>query len=394
MKPILIVILLTAPMVVLSTAFGQDTIAVSLSRAVLPDTGQLTGITNIFFDSPDSLDSRYPRSWKNVEIAGLLNNPEFLPVSVIRYTDVSDRIHYVVATNADSSFNQEPSLTFRTVSDISIADARVRITRKASRETWDVAYQIILADKYVYARIAEYRIATIKIGQDHYSILLRPMGRNSPAFSKLGDILCFIDMNNDGAFVAGWTVTSSGTIIPSEEVSISEPFKIGGQDWQVASIDLSGSKLSLRRSSMREGLSIGFKAPRLQFKDLLGAKHDLGESRGKVVLLTFWSTSCHFCEMIRPALNSMVKRYSGNTFAAIALSRETDVNDVKNHLEKHAYEGIVGIPDATYWQRYNGRTITPLFYLIDQNGTLALIGPGASMCPVLQSMIQRLLAVR
>jgi thiol-disulfide isomerase/thioredoxin len=391
MKTAFCLMLLTVSILFLSTAFGQDTITVPLITAVFPDTGQLIGISNIFFEKADSLDSRYPKGWKNIELANLLNNADFFPVNVIRFTDPSGRVRYMIADD-DFGYDNKAALRFRTVSDISIADARVNIASKSRRETWNVAYQIILADKYVYARIAEYRTASITIGQDHYSILLRPSGRNSPAYSKLGEILCFIDMNHDGHFATDWTITPSGTIIPSEEVSLADPFMLSGQNWQLSSIDLRGSTLSLKRSSTREGLSIGFKAPRLQFEDLLGNKHNLEESRGRVVLLTFWSTSCHFCEKVRPDLNTMIKRYSSNSFSAIALSRETDVNDIKNHLKNHPYEGTLGIPGTTYWQRYNRRTITPMFYLIDQSGNIALKGYGASMSPVLEAMIQRLLA--
>jgi hypothetical protein len=90
----------------------------------------------------------------------------------------------------------------------------------------------------------------------------------------------------------------------------------------------------------------------------------------------------------------MIQEYDSKSFSAIALSRETDVNEIKSFLENHPYEGTLGIPDSTFWHKYNSRTITPLFYLIDRNGIIALIGSGASMVPVLQPMIQRLLVVR
>jgi thiol-disulfide isomerase/thioredoxin len=323
-----------------------------------------------------------------------LSNEDFFPINIIRYTDRSDSMRYVVDTNGDSNLNNEPALKFRGLLHISIADVPLKITRKSNHESWNVTYQVILADDYSYARIAEYRVGTLSLAHDHYPILLRPLSRKSPYFSLSGETLCFVDMNSDGCFANNWRITDGGEILASEEVSLSEPFIVAGQKWEAVSVDSAGSTLLLKRSSKNEAISIGFRAPTLQFEDLNGLRHDLTEARGKVVLLTFWSTDCPFSEKVRPSLDSMIHQYDSKSFSAFALSRETEVNEIKSYLENHPYEGTLGIPDSTFWHKYNSRTITPLFYLIDRNGIIALIGSGASMVPVLQSMIQRLLVVR
>jgi hypothetical protein len=391
MKNIFVVMLVTASIFALSVAFGQDTIAVSLKTAVLPDTGQLTGITNIFFARVDSLHSRYPSGWRNVEVASLLSNDEFVPINVIRFTDHSDSMQYVVDTNGDSKFDNEPTLRFRRLPHISIADAPVKITRKSNSESWNVTYQVILADRYSYARIAEYRVGDVALGQDHYSFLLRASTRNSPYFSLSGETQCFIDRNRDGRFANNWRMTTGGEVDASEEISLLEPFIVAGQKWESVSVDSAGSTLLLKRSSKNEALSVGFRAPALQFVDLNGLRHNLDEARGKILLLTFWSTSCPFSEMIRANLDSMIHQQDSSAFSAVALSREDDVNEIKSFLGNHPYAGTVGIPDSSGWQKYNRRTITPLFYLIDRNGVIALVGSGASVAQVLPSMIKKLL---
>jgi hypothetical protein len=391
MKTKFVLMFLTTSIVVLSSALGQDAIAVSLKRAVLPDTGQLTGITNIFFARPDSLDLRYPLGWKNIEVASLLSNDDFLPINVIQYTDASDSSRYVVDTIDDSNFNKKPVLRFRTMPHISIADVPLKIKRRSGGGSWDLIYQVILADNYSYGRIADYRVGIVTLEQSHYSILLRPSSRNSPYFSLSGETSCFIDRNRDGHFANNWRVGEGGEIVASEEVSLSEPFFVGGQKWEAISVDSAGSTILLRRSSKTKALAVGFEAPPMQFVDLNGFRHDLAEARGKVLLLTFWSTSCPFSEKIRPNVNSMIHQQDSNTFSAVALSREDDINEIKSYLQTHPYEGTVGIPDSSFWYKYNSRTITPLFYLIDRNGIIALIASGASMAPVLESMIKRLL---
>ncbi len=373
--------------------FAQRETKVPLSRAVLPDTGQLTGSSNIFFGKITTPDSGYSLGWKEPEVASLLENELFLPINIVRYKDASGATHYVIDTDGDSNFLDDQDLKFRTLADRSIADADVEIRYRSSipSKSWKVRYQIILAGGYTYARIAEYRTGILNLRGKGYSLTLRPFGRNTPYFSLSGTTVCFIDMNRDGSFSDRWGLRAEGEIVPSEEIQLSEPFMIQGKKLKAVVIDSIGSALSIRESFDDKALSVGFHAPDFEFIDLHGVAHSLERIGGKVTLLMFWSTTCPFSEQIRPKLNSIIKRNESQTFSSFALSRETDTSEVKSYVKSHRYDATVGIPDSTLWRRYNSRTITPLFYLIDRDGIIRLIAPGASMAPVLDAMIRRLL---
>lgn len=140
MKRTFFLMFLASPIVVVSFTFGQDTFTIPLKKAILPDTGQLTGITNIFFKKPDSLDLSYSKTWKDIEVARVLDNTEFVPINIIRYSDPTDSVRYVFPANGDSSLDNDAAMAFRVLGDISITDIRLQIKHKSGRVSCSVAY--------------------------------------------------------------------------------------------------------------------------------------------------------------------------------------------------------------------------------------------------------------
>lgn len=86
-------------------------------------------------------------------------------------------------------------------------------------------------------------MGTVTLGTDSFSIMLRPIGRNSPDYSVHAETLFFIDLSHDGKFSVNSSLASDGTVIPSEDLSLSEPFRVSGQNWEVVSIENSGPDL-------------------------------------------------------------------------------------------------------------------------------------------------------
>src|SRR5580765_1924717 len=86
---------------------------VSLQKMTLPSTGKLTGISNIFFSKLDNKQVQYPTGWQQVEISPLLENPAYVPIYVIRYKAATGEMKYVVDTNGDLDFRNDPILQFR-----------------------------------------------------------------------------------------------------------------------------------------------------------------------------------------------------------------------------------------------------------------------------------------
>ena len=67
---------------------------VALQKAMLPTTGKLEGMSNIFFHKLEGGNYQYDRSWAEVEITTLLDSKGFSPISVIRFKDRLGKIEY------------------------------------------------------------------------------------------------------------------------------------------------------------------------------------------------------------------------------------------------------------------------------------------------------------
>src|SRR5438105_4602883 len=166
---------------------------VSLQKMLLPSTGQLTGISNLFFKKLENNQVRYPLDWKEVEISPVLENPAFVPIYALRYKATTGDVTYVVDTNGDLDFRNEPSLQFRQGDAIRIADFElmVRPVGSSGAASSKTSYQMMLSnDGYVYARISEYRQGQLRIGDKTFGISLRARSRNNPVFSLSGGTVC------------------------------------------------------------------------------------------------------------------------------------------------------------------------------------------------------------
>ena len=372
---------------------GRQIIDVILSHASLPDTGTLYGISNIFFDTLSSNKIKHPAEWKDVEIADLVEDESLVPIRVIRYRNHDGTLIYVVDTDGDSDFQHGKTLQFRKQTDRSIADVTIKMKPISVNQPTPMAisYQVVLADHYTYCRISEYRKALLRVGGNNYELIVRNSLRNHPFYDLSPATIIQIDFNHDGEFLSKWQVTQHGDIIPTEEIDITEPFIVGGKKFKAVSIDSLGSTLSLQEVALDTALAVGFKAPFFEVLELDGKRHTLGDLRGRIIMLEFWSPECPFCPTILPNVNAIVKKYKSPAFVAIAPSGKSTSQDVQTYLINHPYEPIVGAPSKELWQRYDRREITPLFYVIDQNGYIRLAGPGTSIVPVVDKMIERLM---
>lgn len=54
--------------------------------------------------------------------------------------------------------------------------------------------------------------------------------------------------------------------------------------------------------------------------DALGARHQLGESLGRVTLVNFWATWCPPCVHEIPSMNRLAARYDVDVFAIVSIN--------------------------------------------------------------------------
>lgn len=128
-----------------------------------------------------------------------------------------------------------------------------------------------------------------------------------------------------------------------------------------------------------------------------GETIDLEALRGKVVLLTFWSTTCAICEAEMPQLNQMAASYKGRDVVFLAVTNE-NATKIENFLSSRRFDFTI-IPSGfgvllKYADRdRDGRIIMgfPAYFVINQNGEIELKDSGWNKITKVGSLIDRLL---
>lgn len=131
--------------------------------------------------------------------------------------------------------------------------------------------------------------------------------------------------------------------------------------------------------------------------DLNGQTYNLNDFKGKVILLTFWSTRCAICHSEIPNLNRMSQKFNGKDVIFIALTMENDAK-VNTYLKKNPFNfritpnsfGVV----LKYADKDGNGNINmgfPAHYLINQNGEIEMKSGGWDKTEKIESQINRLL---
>jgi thiol-disulfide isomerase/thioredoxin len=110
-------------------------------------------------------------------------------------------------------------------------------------------------------------------------------------------------------------------------------------------------------------------APELSWYDDLGAKRELAELRGRVVLLNFWATWCAPCRREMPMLSKLQREYANQGLVVLYVSLE-DPGVLTPFLAQNRFDGIQGRL-AYAADFYDAGKFYPLSYLISRDGRVA-----------------------
>ena len=88
----------------------------------------------------------------------------------------------------------------------------------------------------------------------------------------------------------------------------------------------------------------GIPAENFTVTSLDGKTFSLEDLRGKVVVLTFWSTRCEICESEIPKFNKIAAKYAGQNVIFLGLSMENEAK-VAEHLKKKPFNYTI-IPNS------------------------------------------------
>jgi len=145
-------------------------------------------------------------------------------------------------------------------------------------------------------------------------------------------------------------------------------------------------------------LKVGEQAPVFTTAAIDGTQFDLAAARGKVVLVTFWSTRCAICQSEIPKLNELRSRLAGKNVELLALSMEP-ASRIEPFLKKHRFDFRVISDSFDVVLKYADRDREgnldmgfPAYFLIDTQGKIAFKDSGWDHSAELETKINSLLA--
>jgi len=129
-----------------------------------------------------------------------------------------------------------------------------------------------------------------------------------------------------------------------------------------------------------------------------GDKVELTALKGKVVVLTFWSTRCQNCHSVIPKLNRIASSYKDKGVVFLALTMENQAK-VEGYLRKTRFNFEILPNTFDVLLKYadtNGTGFIemafPTHFLVNQNGEIELKTSGFDKTGQLSSGINRLLS--
>jgi peroxiredoxin len=118
-----------------------------------------------------------------------------------------------------------------------------------------------------------------------------------------------------------------------------------------------------------QSVSSGILAPDFALKDLKGQTVNLGNFRGKAVLINFWSTTCPPCVSEMPNFESVYQDWSNrNDRVLLTIDLGEDINKLNAFMTSHRYSFPVLLDSAYQVAGKYGIQYTPTTFLIDKNG--------------------------
>lgn len=148
----------------------------------------------------------------------------------------------------------------------------------------------------------------------------------------------------------------------------------------------------------QQQLVSGNDAPDFTADSMTGSQFNLAQHKGKVVVLTFWSTTCQICHVEIPKMNRVVENYRGKDVVFVALTLESNAK-VQSYIKNYPFNVNILTNGFGVVLKYadmdkSGRLNMgfPAYYLIDQNGKINLRSSGWDKTADLDAKIFKLLS--
>jgi len=115
----------------------------------------------------------------------------------------------------------------------------------------------------------------------------------------------------------------------------------------------------------------GSEAPDFSMSDLSGKTVRLSDLRGKVILLNFWATWCHYCLEEAPSLVRLNAAMAGKDFQMITVSLDKGGGEAVDAFFRKAGLRVPTIPDPSGMvAKQYGITGVPETFIVDRAGVI------------------------
>lgn len=155
---------------------------------------------------------------------------------------------------------------------------------------------------------------------------------------------------------------------------------------------------------------LGDEVPKdIALKDIFGKDHTLGDYRGKVVFIHFWSIVCPYEKLAEPKCIALQKEY-GDRLVEIAINANQgelkadpsgSYSNLRDHVQQAGVNFLVTVDPGNKLTDLFGGTNTPHCFVLDKDGTLKYSGAldddprgskGAAATPYVRNAIEAVLA--
>ncbi len=133
-------------------------------------------------------------------------------------------------------------------------------------------------------------------------------------------------------------------------------------------------------------------APQFARTDLQGARVDLAQDRGNVILLNFWATWCAPCRLEMPRFVQWQRQYGPRGLRIIGVSMDDSEAPVRPFVAKMRLDYPIVMGTAGLGNRYGGVDGVPVTFLIDRHGIVRARFDGGSDLSEIQAEMLKLLA--
>ena len=112
-------------------------------------------------------------------------------------------------------------------------------------------------------------------------------------------------------------------------------------------------------------------APRFHARTTNGEQFDNATTKGKVVLLEFWTTWCPYCRAEQDTIDAVEHDFSDKGLLVLAIDVAESKKQVRKYLEEHPRKTRIVLTEDTNLAAMFAATAYPIYVAIDRDGNVA-----------------------